>query len=674
MKQPQLSSVEVKDAPEIPGEGKPRRNVYCPDKLIDSMPSGVQNLYENFKRGVEISGDRPCLGRRPIVDGKAQPYVWETYNQVHQKVLQSASAFKHYGLTKGSRLGILSVNRPEWVIVEQACNAAAIITVPLYDTLGAEAIEFIVNETEMEFVVASNDKLSSFTKDRQKFPTLKTVILLDGVNEEEKQQADAANIKIIAFSEVLETGKANPSDPSPGTYVDLVTIMYTSGTTGLPKGVMLSSQNVLSDAAGVDFLGSRGYCICITKDDVHLSYLPLAHVFERMVMTYVLGVGGAVGFFQGSALKLLDDLDQLKPTIFPSVPRLLNRIYDKVQSSVEAKGGMSASLFKSAVKAKTAGLRNGHLTHWLWDRLVFSKVKARLGGRVKAIFTGSAPIAPEVLDFLRLAFICEVYEGYGQTESCGGSSVTLTGDYESGNVGTPIPSCEIKLVDVPEMNYTSNDKPYPRGEICYRGPSIFSGYYKNEEKTKEAIDENGWLHSGDIGLWDEKGRLKIIDRKKNIFKLAQGEYIAPEKIENVYAKGKFVAQAFVYGDSLKAFLVAIIIPDEEVLVPWAKHQGIAGNSLADLIKDPKVKDAILKDMVKVGKDLGLKSFEQVKDIHLDSTLFSVENNLLTPTFKLKRPQAKEHYQAQLNEMIERVQAQEEEKEKKQNLAEEQKGK
>jgi len=357
-----------------------------------------------------------------------------------------------------------------------------------------------------------------------------------------------------------------------------------------------------------------------------------------------------------------------EPTVFPSVPRLLNRVYDKINAAIDLKGGLSASLFHAAVKAKKTGLKNGSLTHWLWDKLVFNKVKARLGGRVKCLISGSAPLSPEVMDFLRLAFCCEVYEGYGQTESSGAVSLTVMGDYDSGHVGIPTPVCDIKLVDVPEMNYTSNDTPCPRGEICMKGPNIFLGYYKNEEKTKEALDKDGWLHSGDIGMWDDKGRLRVIDRKKNIFKLAQGEYIAPEKIENVYQKSKWIAQAFVYGDSFKAFLIAIIVPDEETVGFWAKEHHIG----SDWINNPQTKELIFQDMIKVGKQLGLKSFEQVKAIHLEKNLFSVENNLLTPTFKLKRPQAKEYYQAQINQLIAETEQAESEKEKKQMAEEEKK--
>jgi len=219
------------------------------------------------------------------------------------------------------------------------------------------------------------------------------------------------------------------------------------------------------------------------------------------------------------------------------------------------------------------------------------------------------------------------------------------------------------------MNYTSKDKPYPRGEICFRGANVFQGYYKAEDKTKEALDADGFLHSGDIGLWDEKGRLKIIDRKKNIFKLAQGEYIAPEKIENVYAKSKWVAQSFVHGDSLRAFLIAIVIPNEENLLPWCKTNGIAATSLKDILGNEQVKKLILDDMLKVGKQLDLKPFEQVKDIIIDDRLFSVENDLLTPTFKLKRPQAKDYYKDAIEKMSAKIEQAEIEKEKQKNMEE-----
>jgi len=638
------------------------------------MASGAKNMFENFKKGVAAAGDRPCLGHRPMTNGVAGPYVWQTYKEVLQRILNLGSALAGRGLKKGSIVGVFSINRPEWLIIEGVCNAFGYVLVPLYDTLGPEAMQFIVTETEMSLVFASNDKFDALIKDKARYLSVQSIVLLDGVTDVEVEKGKGVNVDVVAFGKLEEEGKARPVEPPTDIAdSDVVTIMYTSGTTGMPKGAMLTHKNFLANAAAIEFTGFKGRCFHLTPADVHISYLPLAHVFERMVVTYIIGVGASVGFYQGNTQNLLDDIAILKPTLFPSVPRLLNRVYDKVLAAVDIKGGLSSSLFHMGVESKRMNLQRGKIDHWLWDKLVFSKIKARLGGHVQCIITASAPISPEVLDFLRLAFCCEVHEAYGQTETTGGASITLKGDYESGHVGVPLPANEIKLVDVPEMNYTSKDTPYQRGEICYRGPNVFKGYFKNEEKTAEALDKDGWLHSGDIGLWDEKGRLKIIDRKKNIFKLAQGEYIAPEKIENVYCKSKYVSQIYVYGDSLKAFLVGVVVPDDEYLAAWCKQNDVAG-TIAEYKNNPKVKELIIKDMLKVGKELGLKSFEQVKDIHIDDVPFSIENNLLTPTFKLKRPQAKEHYQAQIDQLIEVVQKAETEKEKKQHQEEEKKGK
>jgi len=281
--------------------------------------------------------------------------------------------------------------------------------------------------------------------------------------------------------------------------------------------------------------------------------------------------------------------------------------------------------------------------------LLFNKIKAKLGGRVRMIITGSAPIGADVLEFLRICFCCNVFEGYGQTEASAASTVTLTGDCTVGHVGPPVPSVEIKLVDVPEMNYHATDKPNPRGEICVKGYSVFPGYYKDEQNTAEALDSQGWLHSGDIGLFLPNGCLKVIYRKKNIFKLSQGEYVAPEKLENVYVKHNLVAQIFVHGDSLQSTLVAIVVPDVETAVPYAKSNGIEGG-LEGLCKNAAFQKKLLTELNALGKAGGLKGFELIKALRLESSPFTVENDLLTPTFKLKRPKAKQYYIAQIDEM------------------------
>jgi long-chain acyl-CoA synthetase len=283
---------------------------------------------------------------------------------------------------------------------------------------------------------------------------------------------------------------------------------------------------------------------------------------------------------------------------------------------------------------------------------VFSKVREKLGGEVRFIITGSAPIAPNLLEFLRIAFCCPVLEGYGQTETGCAGTRTQWGDTDTGHVGIPQPSIEVKLVDVPEMNYFSTDDP-PRGEICFRGPTCTSGYYKNPEKTQELIDEHGWLHTGDVGCLFHNGNIKIIDRKKNIFKLSLGEYVAPERIENVFSQSKYVSQCFIHGESLKASVVGILVPDSEVLLNWAEennhpHKG----NLELLCQAEDVNKLILDDIIAVGKKQGLKGFEFPRKIFLSHQAFTVDNDLLTPTFKLKRVQAKLYFLEQINQLYE----------------------
>ncbi|XP_018716866.2 long chain acyl-CoA synthetase 7, peroxisomal-like [Eucalyptus grandis] len=362
-------------------------------------------------------------------------------------------------------------------------------------------------------------------------------------------------------------------------------------------------------------------------------------------MNQIIGAyyGVAVGFYQGDNMKLMDDLAALRPTIFCSVPRLYNRIYAGITNAVKSSGMLKERLFRVAFNSKKHAILTGRNPSPMWDTLVFNRIKEKLGGRVRFMVSGASPLSSDVADFLRVCFGCQVLEGYGMTETSCVISCMDEGDTLSGHVGSPNPACEIKLVDVPEMNYTSEDQPYPRGEICVRGPIVFQGYYNDEVQTREVIDDDSWLHTGDIGLWLPGGRLKIIDRKKNIFKLAQGEYIAPEKIENVYSKCKFISQCFVYGDSLNSCLVAVVAVDLEVLKEWAASQGIEYEALRQLCNDQRAREAVLAEMDDIGREAELQGFEYVKAVALVLEPFTEENGLLTPTFKIKRSQAKAHF-------------------------------
>jgi long-chain acyl-CoA synthetase len=525
-------------------------------------PDGITNLHDNFLRGRQISGDKPFLGVRPVFNGLAGSFQWESYNKVYEHMKNFGSGLIQLGAKAKENVGLYSVNRPGWVIAEHACYMYDFVTVPLYDTLGDEALEYIIQLTDMKYVVLTANKIANLIAVRSKIPKLKTLIIMDHshITPEIKEKSSQVGFELIAFDEVKKVGSQNVKERATTGLDTIATICFTSGTTGLPKGALISHGNLLSFIAAYHALAAKNYQPEYNSEDSYLSFLPLAHIFERVVQATLVNVGARIGFYQGDTLKLLDDVGELRPTVFVAVPRLFNRIYEKVNETIRAGGGLKKKLFDHAFAVKKANLQRGTVTHSLWDAIVFKKIRNRLGGRVRSIITGSAPISPDVMDFLRICFSSTVIEGYGQTESTGGTCVTHLADLTAGHVGSPFPNCMIKLRDVPSMNYTSKDKPFPRGEICVKGYNVFKGYYKQPEKTAETLSADGWLYTGDIGMIDDQGRLRIIDRVKNIFKLSQGEYIAPDKLEIVYNKHEAIQQSFIYGDSLQSTLVAIIVP------------------------------------------------------------------------------------------------------------------
>ncbi|NWY61791.1 ACSL5 ligase, partial [Chionis minor] len=612
-------------------EGGARRGALLPDNnLLSYYFEDGKTLYEVFQRGLHVSGNGDCLGyRKP-----KQPYQWLTYKQVLDRAQYLGSGLLQKGCkpSQNQFIGIFAQNRPEWIISEYACYTYSMVAVPLYDTLGPEAIVYIVNKADISIVICDKPEKAQILLEnceQEKTPGLKTIILMDLFDKELKDRGAKVGVEILALHEVEEMGRNDTREPVPPKPEDLCVVCFTSGTTGNPKGAMLTHQNVVANAAS--FLRSTENTVECTTSDITMSYLPLAHMFERVVQTVVYSCGAKVGFFQGDIKLLTDDMKTLKPTLFPVVPRLLNRIYDKIQSG--AKSPVKRCVLNFAVTMKMAEIKQGIFRNdSIWDKLIFKKVQETMGGRVRVMVTGAAPISPSVLTFLRAALGCQIFEAYGQTECSAGCTFSVPGDWTTGHVGAPLACNIVKLEDVEEMSYFSSNN---EGEVCIKGPNVFKGYLKDPEKTAEALDKDGWLHTGDIGKWLPNGTLKIIDRKKNIFKLAQGEYIAPEKIENIYIRSAPVAQVFVHGESLRSFLIGIVVPDPETLPEFVAKLGIKG-SYEEVCKNPAVKKAILEDLVRLGKEAGLKSFEQVKDLYIHTEMFSVENGLLTPTLKAKR--------------------------------------
>ncbi|NWX33279.1 ACSL1 ligase, partial [Notiomystis cincta] len=610
-----MQSVEIEG-----GEHARRSSLLKSDELLMYYYDDVRTAYDIFQRGLQVSNNGPCLGfRKPN-----QPYEWISYKEVSDRAEYVGSALLHRGFKPShvQYIGIFSQNRPEWVIIEQACYTFSMVVVPLYDTLGAEAITYIVNKADLSLVFCDKPdkaKLLLTSVEKGETPILNTIVVMDSFGVDLVERGKKCGVEVFSMREIEELGRAHRQKPMPPKPEDIAIICFTSGTTGNPKGAMITHQNIVSNASA--FVKTTEKTFMPSTDDVLISFLPLAHMFERIV--------------------------EVSICLLYLIIEKLSFLTKCIQIFGQADTSLKRWLLDFASKRKEAELRSGIVrNNSFWDKVIFRKIQASLGGKVRLMITGAAPVSASVLTFLRSALGCQFYEGYGQTECTAGCSLSLPGDWTAGHVGAPMPCNVIKLVDVQEMNYLAAKG---EGEVCIKGLNVFRGYLKDPEKTAEALDKDGWLHTGDIGKWLPNGTLKIIDRKKHIFKLAQGEYIAPEKIENVYLRCEALAQVFVHGESLQAFLVAVVVPDPDILCNWAKKKGFEG-SYQELCRNKDVKKHILEDMVRIGKESGLKSFEQVKDIVLHTELFSIENGLLTPTLKAKRPELRKYFQSQIDEL------------------------
>ena len=612
-------------------------------KLEDKPKDGFSTLLEGWENAAKSFPDNNWLGH--VEDNK---YVWRTYKEAHTeaqalaKYLHSESMIQETKVNdkKFWLMGLYSRNRPEWAITNWAIMHFSGTVVTLYNTLGEESLKYAFDHTELSIVGcdrASFEKLLNFKKEGS-IKTLKIVIWFDDFTPEEKSSFEDVGVQVHSFKDLVEKGKKldnklldGMTKPTPDS---TEVIWFTSGTTGVPKGAMICHRNHTANIRGAE--DNEFY---IDEKDTIISYLPLAHCYEKWLMALSLSRGTAIGYFRGNPLTLIQDIQMLKPTVLPAVPRVLTKLYDTI-NMIMGKEEFKHKLFKVALKQKLHNIKTKvKFTHCFWDAVLFKYIKAIVGGRVRFMLTGSAPISSEILNFMKCVLWVPIVEGYGQTETNAPVTTTNINDPESGHVGGPFTCCRFKIEDIDEMEYLSSDKPYPRGELCIKGPVVFQGYYKNPEKNEEAFDKDGWLHTGDVVEVWQNGTIKLIDRKKNLFKLSQGEYISPEKLENVYNKSQFVAQIFVTGDSLKNYIVAVIVPDADFIKMWATKMGITKEG-DELLKSKEFLDTLKADLEDKAKSANLNSLEKIKKFHISTSMFSVDNNLLTPSMKLMRFSAK----------------------------------
>jgi long-chain acyl-CoA synthetase len=643
----------------LPGTQKEGRTAiyrhfrFADQPLLASLVPNITTPHEAFEHSVATHPRNRCLGHRPYdpVTKKFGAYVWQDYETIARRRINFGAGLVHLhrqaGVTAPSYgVGLWCQNRPEWQITDLACMSQRLYTVSIYDTLGPDTTEYIINHAELTCVVTGVNHVTALLKLKPRLPTLKIIVVLDPLSQGElpgeskgdllNSMASELDVAIHYIKDVEALGERMPLPMSPPSPDDIATINYTSGTTGNPKGVVLSHRNAhAATCTGMTALGSSEIqTIC--------SFLPLAHIYQRLGEHQALATGSGIGYFHGNVAELIEDLQLLRPTMFSGVPRLYNRFGSKIKEATIEATGVKGALSRHVVATKSAALKdkqNPSNTHMLYDRIWAKKVAAGLGlDNCKVMVSGSAPIDPSLHQFLRIVFSNNFTQGYGLTETYAISLVQHEGDFTSGNCGGVTPNAEHCLMDVPDMDYLSTDLPHPRGELCIRSTTLFKEYFRSEEETAKAVDADGWFHTGDICSIDELGRFKIIDRKKNVLKLAQGEYISPERIENVYlANCGWIASAYVHGDSHQSFLVAIFDVAPDMFPQFASK--VLGEKidegdvekLKSVLASKKLEKAVLKELEKVGKKNKFNSYERVRGVRLFLDPFTIDNQLLTPT-------------------------------------------
>merc|ERR1712154_548926 len=408
-----------------------------------------------------------------------------------------------------------------------------------------------------------------------------------------------------------------------------------------------------------------------SPNDLHCSYLPLAHIFEASAQAFIAATGGKVGYYQGNIRKIGQDWKDLRPTLLIGVPRVYNKTYEKFKMKVSKSGSIKKWFAESAQEASSKKIRQGKRNSF-YDKALWNNVATEIGfDRVRITISGAAPLPPHLAEFLRIILPqSKVLQGYGLTECCAAACLCDLDDLALGHVGPPTDTMEVRLVDAPECGYLTTDKPMPRGEIQLRGVQLMKEYYKHGEATAKVLDkETGWFSTGDIGRINPNGTVSIIDRRKNLFKTSTGEYIASEKVENTYLRAGLVGQIWIYGNSFKSFIVGVVVPDAQVLVGKLKENKLWSDDDSKLQVASKEYNARFKEVCEKNKDFvkklviadmkqfesDLLKFERLKDIHLEFELdllqgFNVDNNLLTPTFKKKRPQLLKKYVADIKQL------------------------
>lgn len=584
----------------------------------------VTRLFDYLTVQATERPEQPFLSSKVIENGQK---IWKPYNfkQVAEICNSVSQALINLGIKKGDTIALCSPNRPQWNFIDIGCQQIGAILIPLYPTASANDFKFICNDAEVKLAFVADkglfDKLNSL---RAEIPTLQEIYTFEDTPGAKNWNT---NFEGITATPDVQAAKDSINEK------ELATIIYTSGTTGNPKGVMLSHYNMVSNLSGTDEI------LPFHPEGKALSFLPLSHIYERVGFFGYLKNAMYIHYAE-SMDTIAENLKEVHPFVFTTVPRLLEKVYEKIMEKGNELTGIKKRLFEWSLVLGNRYELNKDLGVWyriqlaIARKLVFSKWQEALGGEVQFIITGAAPLQPRLGRLFSAAGVI-VLEGYGLSEASPGISVNRVEEPGRliGSVGIPLPNVHVKLAE--------------DGEILAKGPNIMMGYYKRPDLTAEVIDEEGYLHTGDIAEWVDGKFLKITDRKKELFKTSGGKYVAPAPIENKLKESRYIEQVMLVGDNMK-FVTALIVPSFLHLQAWAKDNGIAYESNYQIVGNEKIKALINAEISAANKEFG--NVEQVKKFKLLDKEWTIEDGELTPTLKVKRKVIISRYQALVDEM------------------------
>ncbi|CAH9089445.1 unnamed protein product [Cuscuta europaea] len=650
-------------------------------RLVDVPWEGATTVAALFEQSSKkhsrerFLGNRKVLGRDFVTasDGRKfeklhlAEYQWESYGQIFDRASNFASGLVKLGHDVDTRIAIFSETRSEWFIAFQGCFRQNITVVTIYASLGDDALVHSLNETQASTLICDPKQLKKLALISSSLKTIKNVIYFEGVEtaSDPNISKPTGDWKVSSFSEVEKLGKNYPASPRLPIKTDIAVIMYTSGSTGLPKGVMITHGNIVATASAVMTVVPK-----IGTKDVYVAFLPLAHVFELAAEIVMMTAGASIGY--SSALTLTDisskikkgtkgDASVLKPTLMAAVPAILDRVKDGVIKKVEEKGGFAKNLFKIAFKRRLKSIEGSWLGAWgvealLWDLVIFKKIRSFLGGEIRFMLCGGAPLSGDSQRFINICMGAPIGQAYGLTETFAGAAFSESDDASVGRVGPPLPCAYIKLISWEEGGYRIGDKPMPRGEVVIGGFSVTAGYFNNDEKSKEVykVDERGmrWFYTGDIGMFHPDGCLEIIDRKKDIVKLQHGEYISLGKVEAALVTSKYVDNIMVHADPFHSYCVALVVPSHEILEKWAHENRIEYTNFHELCDKAEAINGVHQSLSQAAKEARLDKFEIPAKIKLLPEPWTPESGLVTAAFKIKREPIKAQFKDELHKLYE----------------------